>query len=146
MKYAVSMLAGMFAFTGLASADVCGQLEQFAIAIETNTPTGLEDEPVLGAGETECLEMTGLEPNGLGGHRMGVSAISCYWENTDTLTYSDDDARDTAYHLHSCPVLIFDVLDQSDEGIQYSFAYADRTRILFGNDETGMFMDFFREE
>lgn len=146
MKYVTPLLAGAFAFAGLASADVCEKLELFAGAVETSLPDGLPDTLILGAGESECSAVTGLEAHGLGGHRMAVSNIGCYWDNTDEKTYVADDVRDTAYHLHSCPALIFDVLEEYDEGIEYTFTYEDRTLILLGNDESGMYLDFFRVE
>ena len=98
---------------------------------------------MLGAGETECSANIGLEPHGLGGHRMGVSSADCYWDSSAGKTYLADDVRDMAYHLHSCPVLIFDVLEDYDEGIEYSFTYGDRTLILLGNDEGGMYLNIF---
>tara|TARA_B100000678_G_C18209956_1_gene502903 strand:- start:856 stop:1356 length:501 start_codon:yes stop_codon:yes gene_type:complete len=146
MKYIVAMLAGTFAFAGAATADACDQLKQFSNAVELNAPEGLSDYPVLGAGESECSAGIGLERVGLGGHRMGVSTVDCYWDNTDTRTFTSDDLLDTVFPLLSCPVLTFNKLEKYDEGIEYKFTYADRTQILFGNDDSGMYLNIFRSE
>ena len=146
MKYAIAMLVGAFACSHVAAADVCGQLETFAAAVETNTPNGLTDTPVLGANETECSAIMGLEEVGLGGMRKGVSSVECYWDNTDAETYTFDDVRDMAGHLHACPVLLFDRLEQYDDAIEYKFRYSNQTLFLLGNDESGMYLNIFRAE
>lgn len=146
MKYFVGMALSALAVTGIATADVCDNLTSFAAALESNSPDGLAEPPVMGAEETLCETIAILEEHGLGGHRKGVLAIDCYWDNSESRTYGEDDARDIAYHLHACPVLIFDQLEDYDEGIEYRFDYGKRTRLLLGESGEGVYLNIFRVE
>lgn len=146
MKYAFAALVSAFGLTEFAAADTCRLLEQFASAVEHNQPKAMRDTLGLGRGETECSAMTGLEPHGLGGMRHVITSVDCYWDNTSPKSYTADDVRDMAYHLHACPVLIFEELEDFDEGIEYRFTYGEQTELLLGNDESGMYLNIFRNE
>lgn len=144
MKYATAALISVFALTDIAAADMCKTLESFSSAIEFNAPDGMTDTPVLGGGETECSAGIGLEAHGLSGMREGIGWVDCYWDNTDTKSYTQDDVRDMAYNFDACPVLIFEELESYEEGIEYHFTYGDQTRLILGNDDGGMYLNIFR--
>lgn len=145
MKYLIGAAIGALSMTQFAYADVCSQLESFAHAVELNHPGQLTETPLLGLEETECWASIG-PVQGFGGLRTGLSFIECNWENSDAQAYTEDDVRDAAYHFHSCPALIFDVLEDYGDGIEYVFSYGEKTRLLLGNDEFGMHLTIARVE
>ncbi len=146
MLRVMAVLGMAVSFALSAQADICETVEGFARAVELSDPTDLTDTPVLGAGETECSAMIGLERGGMSALRMGVGMIDCYWDNSDDATFAMNEVSTLADEFSACSALNFAGSEDYGDSFDYQFDYGDQTLLLLGYDESGMYLNIFRDE